>query len=320
MTKKGNRSATRVRRPATGRTGARPRAGPERARSSRPNRRPAAPRQGKSIRRLPWIAVGAVVAVVGVMLVVFATRTPSTPNPRTGSAATIAKVTSVPASTLAEIGVPPGVRRPPPLPEGIPPTAAGGKPMVLYIGAEYCPYCAAERWPMVVALSRFGTFTNLSTTTSAPQPEVFPDTATLSFYGSSYTSEYLALSTAETQTNQPAPGGGYTHLQDLTPRQRQLFTTYDTDQYVGSQGGIPFIMIGNRFAWAGASYDPALLQGMSFDQIANQLADPQSEIAQAIDGTANQITAMVCLVTGNQPAQVCSAPSIRQEQARLIGG
>ena len=32
---------------------------------------------------------------------------------------------------------------------------------MLYIGAEFCPYCAAMRWSMAVALSRFGTFTPL---------------------------------------------------------------------------------------------------------------------------------------------------------------
>ena len=41
------------------------------------------------------------------------------------------------------------------------PLTSGGKPEMLYIGAEYCPYCAAERWAMIVALSRFGTFSGL---------------------------------------------------------------------------------------------------------------------------------------------------------------
>ena len=40
---------------------------------------------------------------------------------------------------------------------GQPALTSGGKPEILYVGAEYCPYCAAERWAMVVALSRFGT-------------------------------------------------------------------------------------------------------------------------------------------------------------------
>ena len=41
------------------------------------------------------------------------------------------------------------------------------KPEILYIGAEYCPFCAAERWSMIIALSRFGTFSNLHFMTSS---------------------------------------------------------------------------------------------------------------------------------------------------------
>ena len=46
---------------------------------------------------------------------------------------------------------------------------SNGKPEVLFLGGEYCPYCAAERWSMVNALSRFGTFTGLTTTHSSTQ-------------------------------------------------------------------------------------------------------------------------------------------------------
>ena len=35
------------------------------------------------------------------------------------------------------------------------------------MGAEYCPYCAAERWSMIVALGRFGTFSGLQTMRSS---------------------------------------------------------------------------------------------------------------------------------------------------------
>ncbi len=35
------------------------------------------------------------------------------------------------------------------------------------MGAEYCPFCAAQRWAMVNAFSRFGTFTGLTTTHSS---------------------------------------------------------------------------------------------------------------------------------------------------------
>jgi len=286
--------------------------------NSQPKGRPPARR---SRRWVPWAAVGGVVAVVAIMAVVFATKD-STPSPgpsaSSGTDASIAKVTNVPIATLEQIGVPSDIQPPPALPPGTPPVESDGKPVVTYIGAEYCPYCAAERWPVTVALSRFGTFSDLSTTTSAAD-DVFPNTATLSYYGSSYTSDYLVFSSAETETNEPDPNGGYTHLQDLTPEQEQLITTYDTEQYTGSNGGIPFVMIGNLYAWAGTNYDVGLLKDMTFDQIANELADPNSEIAKAINGSANQITAMICQLTGNQPADVCSAPFIQQAQAALQG-
>src|SRR6266568_183753 len=38
---------------------------------------------------------------------------------------------------------------------------ASGKPEIVYVGAEYCPFCAAERWALSVALSRFGSFSGL---------------------------------------------------------------------------------------------------------------------------------------------------------------
>jgi Domain of unknown function (DUF929) len=44
---------------------------------------------------------------------------------------------------------------------------ASGKPEVLYTGAGFCPYCAAVRWPLIVALSRFGTFSGLAPARSA---------------------------------------------------------------------------------------------------------------------------------------------------------
>ena len=41
--------------------------------------------------------------------------------------------------------------------------ADGGPPLpvVFFYGAEFAPYAAAERWPLILALSRFGTFSQL---------------------------------------------------------------------------------------------------------------------------------------------------------------
>jgi len=179
---------------------------------------------------------------------------------------------------------------------------ADGKAEITYIGAEYCPYCAAERWALAVALSRFGTFSHLAGTHSSGS-DVYPDTQTLSFYGSSYSSPYVDFQTVEEATNQQV-GGAYQTLQAPTAAESALLSSYDP------QGSIPFLDIGNKYVINGASYSPQLLQGLSRSQIAAQLNDPSSPVAQAIDGTANNITAAICTVTGNQPSSVCNTPAI----------
>src|SRR5208283_2596186 len=41
------------------------------------------------------------------------------------------------------------------------PLTLNGKPEFLYLGADYCPFCAVERWAMEVALSKFGTLSGM---------------------------------------------------------------------------------------------------------------------------------------------------------------
>ena len=116
--------------------------------------------------RFPLIAIGGVVGVVVVMVGVSAfLRNPApTSSGGPGSGDTeqvVAAVTNVPASALDAVGAGQGITPPVALPPSVPPVVSDGAPEVLYIGAEYCPFCAVERWPLVVALSRFGTFAGL---------------------------------------------------------------------------------------------------------------------------------------------------------------
>jgi hypothetical protein len=211
---------------------------------------------------------------------------------------------TVPTATLDTVGSPSSV---------VLPTKAGsgsgailkdsaGKPLITYIGAEYCPFCAAERWSLAVALSRFGTFENLSGTHSSDSDE-FPDTQTLSFYGSSYSSPYVDFQAVEEATNQP-DGSSYQALQAPTAAQTALMAKYD------AQGSIPFLDIANRYVITGSSFSPQVLQGLSRSQIAADLSNPDSAVAQAIDGAANDITAAIASVTGNQPSSVGSSATI----------
>jgi hypothetical protein len=68
-----------------------------------------------------------------------------------------------------------------------PPLTIGGKPAIIFVSEESCPFCAAERWPLAVALSHFGTWSHLGTTRSSAT-DLYPNTATLSFRAARYTS------------------------------------------------------------------------------------------------------------------------------------
>ena len=232
-------------------------------------------------------------------------------NGPTGAAlaAVVAKTTSVPTSVLEKVGAG-SVTSPPSSISGTPLTAAG-KPEMLYVGAEYCPYCAFERWGMIVALSRFGSFSGLSTVHSSSTDQ-FPNTPTWTFYKSSFTSKYLTFTTVEQTTNVPDSSSplGYVPLQSLTAAQQALLTKYDPN------GSIPFVDIGNKYLINGASASPQVLQGLSWATIASDLTNTSSPVAQAVNGAASYITAAICKVTGGQPASACT-PTITALQSKM---
>ncbi|HZE15348.1 MAG TPA: DUF929 family protein, partial [Mycobacterium sp.] len=257
-------------------------------------------------------SIGTVIAIVVVIVVVNATTKPSstsTSTPVTGvplPASVAGKITNVPGSTLDAVGagsVPSVTSKPVTTLTGSPPLTSGGKPEMLYIGAEFCPYCAAMRWSMAVALSRFGTLSPLHGIHSAPKPEVYPDTATLTFYKTSYSSKYLAFTPVENEKINHAP------LQATTTEQQKLWDKYNANSY-------PFIDIGNKYMVT-VLYDPQVLAGKTWAQIASALHDPSSPIARGVLGAANYLTAAICKVTGNSPAGVCSSAAVTSVRGKF---
>jgi hypothetical protein len=269
-------------------------------------------------------AVGAVVVLVAVLVVarLAGGGGPSTAAGGSSSGSASAAVTSalsqVPTATLNTVSA--GSANNPPTAITAPALKQGGKPRVLYIGAEYCPYCAAQRWAVAQALSRFGTWSGLGQTTSSAS-DVDPSTATLSFHGATLASKYVAFNGVETTTNQPA-GTRYQPLDTPAPADAALMRTYDGPPYLpaGSAGGIPFLDIGGTYVSGGASYDPQLLAGKTHQQIADALKNSADPMAQAIDGAANAITAAICKTTNNQPAAVCAAPGVTAAASTLGHG
>jgi hypothetical protein len=198
---------------------------------------------------------------------------------------------------------------------GAAPMTEGGKPRLLYAGAEYCPYCAAERWALVSALSRFGTFTNLGATTSS-HADAYPDTPTLSFHGATFTSPYLAFKGYEMQSNQ-VQGSTYAPLDKLSTADGKLFDKYDFPPYFTSKGAIPFIDFGGKYASQGATYSPQLFAGLTHQKVADEIVDPSTQISQSVIGTANVFTAAICQLTNNQPSTVCTSQGVTSAAAAL---
>jgi hypothetical protein len=242
-----------------------------------------------------------VAATAATLITVSLTKSPAhlTASESAAPAAVTRQVTSVPASTLTRVS--PG-RVVTPLHQVTssgPPLTVNGKPAIVFVSEESCPFCAAERWPLAVALAHFGNWSQLGVTKSAAT-DIYPNTATLSFRAAQYHSSQLTLHTTELTDN-----AGHA-LQAATTLDRQLISQYDVPPYVNSadqSGAVPFLDIGNRYVLAGAQFDPQVLAGLSATQIAADLRDPSSPVAQAIDGSANVIIAAINQVLHDQASQ-----------------
>lgn len=256
-----------------------------------------------------WVVPAAVVAGVALLVAAFLVirwyTTPVAPAPLKPDATqvVVSTLTSVPVSELDSIGTG-SANNLIKAASGPALTGPNGRPEVFYYGAEYCPYCGAQRWPMIVALSRFGTFSGL-TTTSSSSTDIYPNTPTFTFHDSTYTSQYIEFASVETTDRNQQK------LESATAAQLALVSKYDTS------GSIPFIDIGNRYAISGAMYLPDILSGMSWQAVADAVLQPDSPQAKAILGSANLITAAICGLTADQPAAVCSDPTIQAIEKKL---
>jgi hypothetical protein len=247
------------------------------------------------------------VVVVAVLVVVKVTGGRSTDPPARGTAEGIAEAatnppvdasdlaayTAVPTATLAAAAAhfrAPGASWPTVTSD---PPLARTKPELLYLGAEWCPFCAAQRWALVLALSRFGTFSTLHSTESSSS-DSYPDTPTWSFYGSTYTSPYLTFVAVEEADRDRHP------LQVPTAAEAAVAARYDP------AGDIPFVDFNGRARFTGAEYDPGLLAGRTFAQALAAIAAGTSTLARSVDSDAGALVSDICRMTGARPAPVCT--------------
>ncbi|MGO8686920.1 MAG: DUF929 family protein [Candidatus Dormibacteria bacterium] len=307
---------------AASRSGAAPRPAARASTHQRPRQAAPAP----AWWRAPWAwgsgATAVVVAVLVVFVVIGQSAAKASPD-ALAPASLVSAVTGLSPSTLATVGAG-GIADPlQKLPASTAALKSSGKPEVMMFSEDSCPYCAFERWSLVVALSRFGTFTNLHLTTSSSS-DYFPDTASFSFYGSSYSSSHLAFQGLETADRVGNP------LQTPTAAEESVLTTYDAPPYVSQSGDpLPFLDLGGRYYASGdppvkytvsgqsITAAPELLEGLTAEQIAESLADTSNYQSQAILGNANWVTAALCGLTDNQPGSVCSTSTITLLEGQL---
>ena len=278
----------------------------------------AAARRAEVRRRALWTG-GAVVLVIVIVVAFVVIKLSSNNSPSTSSGGVTGTVLpasvqndikSVPASTLDTVGIGSILSYNPSPLEAVSNTAltSNGKPEMLFIGAEFCPYCAAERWAIAVALSRFGHFTTPFRGIHSSSTDTDPNTPTLTFYKSNYTSPYLTFTPVENEN------GSRGALQATTSAQQALWQKYDSS----AEGvGYPFIDFGNKYILKDPTYDPGILAGMSWAQVASALHDPSSKVAQNALGAANLMTAAICKMTGGKPGNVCTASGVVAARAHL---
>jgi hypothetical protein len=180
-----------------------------------------------------------------------------------------------------------------PVPITGPPLNKSGLPEILYIGGDFCPYCAGLRWSLAIALSKFGNISGLQYMLSGVNDM---NLSTITFSHVSYTSNYISFVAIEAYDRQ---GNNY---QTVGQAEFQLWNQYDPAR------SIPFLDIANHYILLHSPYDPTILKGLSWEQIYSQLDNSSNPATQQILGGADAIITAICKVDGQQPASVCSSP------------
>ena len=180
-----------------------------------------------------------------------------------------------------------------------------GRLPVLFVGAQYCVFCAAERWALVEALERFGTLSHISPSQSAVADGVSAPIPTYDLTRVQFASPLVDFQHVDVADQHGNP------LQQLTATQQAMLDRYDP------QGGIPFLDIGDVYVQVSSGYAPSLLQGLSFAQVKQALTDPASTVGQTIHQEGTRITTLICKLTGSTPQAVCQDPAVQADLAQV---
>jgi hypothetical protein len=278
-----------------------------------------------ALRRIPrrYVALGLIILAIvllGALVIVRDNASPTSSTVESFSAASSSLVSTldVPSSAYDAVGVNSPANPVTPLHATVSAPLwrdaadeGAARPVLFFYGAEFAPYAAAQRWPVALALARFGTFNQLglmqSTMTSA-----FPDLSTFTFWHVGYKSRWIALQSVERYSSLDPTGARYLALQTPDARQAAAVTAYGPNA-----NSFALTDVANKYVLSGSAFSPTVLEGMTQDQIAGDLANPDSPLAQAVLAAANEITASICAVDGHKPGSVCESRGVLAADAAL---
>ncbi|MCL4450270.1 MAG: DUF929 domain-containing protein [Candidatus Thermoplasmatota archaeon] len=167
------------------------------------------------------------------------------------------------------------------------PTIYNGKIVVLFIGSEACPFCAAESWSLVSALQQYGPLTGLTQIISNSS-ESIPNVPGYGLANASYHSNDISFWEVETTTT------SWNHkLQSPNSTEQSLFKHYDPN------GNIPFLLIGGLYLHVGSAVSPELMANMGWTQCQNEISAPGMLHNQIQDEVGN-ITNVIDYLESNK--------------------
>ncbi len=191
-----------------------------------------------------------------------------------------------------------------------PRVAKGNKVGILYVGADFCPYCAGQRWALVLTLLRFGHFEGVQYMASSPT-DVYSNTPTFSFQKSTYKSDYVDFTPVETANREGK------RLESMNQSQKAIFQKFDVPPYTPTYGGIPFVYVDGAYLVSRPMVSPDALSGMEWKQVVASLKNPESDLFQSVMPQINALSAAICSLDGGNPDAVCSAPGVTAANAIL---
>ncbi|MBV8083341.1 MAG: DUF929 family protein [Chloroflexi bacterium] len=170
----------------------------------------------------------------------------------------------------------------------------GDKVPVFFMGAQFCPYCAVERWALVSALQSFGSLTDFGKEASNEGVDGFHPVPTYNLIPAHYSSPYVTFSSKDIFDHNSQP------LQKLDATEQDYVNRFDP------HGDWPFIVINGQYAQIGNGFSPSVLQGMQFDPVFQQLqAGALNPATQAIEAEAAVLRKYICASTAGLPSAAC---------------